>query len=200
MMDPKAMLEHLKTVASPRTHGTLDAIYEVCNDQLERKVSDFSITTIARLGEKRGVPKAQSIRNATGVHYRTLIESFVAAAPVKKVGYKQASADAWIDELPNARHRLLVQILLSELAEARRLVKEVVPPGLEIYVDDRRQQAGAFKLDDIERRALEYILSEDFIKKWNFRKGDKGDVLDQTGGRVLKPGTVDAIEKALRYL
>jgi hypothetical protein len=199
-MYPKAMLEHLKTIASPRTYSTLEAIYEVCQEQVERGISDFSFTTVARLGEKRGVPKAQSIRNAPGVHYRALIESFAATSPAKQVANKGTKAEGWIDELPNDRHRLLVKILLSELAEARRLVKEVVPPGLEIYVDDRRAPAGTFKLDDVERRALEYILSDDFMRKWSFRRGDKGDVLDQTGGRVLKPGTVDAIEKALRHL
>lgn len=199
-MEPKAMLEHLKSIASLRTHRTLEAIYEVCDEQVQRGEIDFSFTTIAKLGEARGVPKAQSIRNASGAHYRSLIESFVAANPSKKVASKPTGADAWIDELPSARHRLLANILRSELSEARRLVKEVVPPGLEIYVDDRRAPVGAFKLDAIERRALEYILSEEFMSRWSFHKGEKGDVVDQAGTRVLKPGTVEAIEKALRYL
>lgn len=194
------MLVHLKTIASSRTHRTLEAIYEVCEEQAQRGIADFSFSTIARLGEKRGVPKAQSIRNASGAHYRSLIESFVAANPSKKSAFKPTTENAWIDELPSARHRLLVQILLSELAEARRLVKEVVPPGLEIYVDDRRAPLGTFKFDVVERRALEYILSEEFMTKWKLQKGGKGDVLDQAGARFLKPGTVDAIEKALRYL
>ncbi|WP_439862208.1 gamma-mobile-trio protein GmtX [Pseudomonas sp. MBLB4136] len=199
-MEPKEMLEHLKSIASSRTHRTLEAIYDVCEEQVQRGVSDFSFATIARLGEKRGVPKAQSIRNASGAHYRTLIESFVAANPSKKAAFKPTTANSWIDELPTARHRLLVQILVSELAEARRLVKEIVPPSLEINVDDRKAIAGVFKLDAIERRALEYILSEEFMNKWGFRKGEKGDLLDQSGTRVLKPGTVEAIEKALRHL
>lgn len=199
-MDPKAMLEHLKASVSPRTQLTLDAIYKVCLEQVERGVSDFSFATVARLGEKRGVPKAQSIRNASGVHYRALIESFVAEFPAKKNAHKGTKTNAWIDELPTARHRLLVQILISELAEARRLIKEVVPPGLEIYVDDRRASPRTFKLDNVERRALEYIISDDFMKKWEFHRGDKGDVLDQSGVRVLKPGTFEAIEKALRHL
>ena len=199
-MDPKATLEHLKTIASARTHKTLEAIYEVCQEQAERGISDFSFSTIARLGERRGVPQAQSIRNAGGVHYRALIESFAAGVPVKKKTSNKPESEAWIDELPTARHRMLVQILKSELAEARRLVREVVPPNLEIYVDDRSAPEGSFKLDDVERRALEYILSEDFMSLWHFKRGKVGDVIDENGQKVFKPGTIDAIEKALRYL
>lgn len=200
MMDPKATLEHLKTIASPRTHRTLEAIYEVCQEQAGRGISDFSYSTIARLGEKRGVPQAQSIRNASGVHYRALIESFAAGAPVKKKKKNNPESEAWIEELPSPRHRMLVNILLSELAESRRLVREVVPPNLEIYVDDRSAPKGSFKLDDSERRALEYILSDDFMSLWHFTRGKVGDIIDENGHKVLKPGTIDAIEKALKYL
>ena len=92
-MDPKAMRDHLKTLTKERTHATLDAIYEVCQAQVTRGISDFSISTIARLGERRGVPKAQSIRNATGAHYRALIESFAAAHPPKIDKNKVTKAD-----------------------------------------------------------------------------------------------------------
>jgi hypothetical protein len=199
-MDPKAVLEHLKTVTTDRSYRTLEAIYEVCQEQLELGKSDFSYTNVARLGKKRGVPQAQSIRNASGVHYRALIESFSAAAPAKKPKFTNAESDAWIDELPTARHRLLVQILKSELAEARRLIREVVPPSLEIYVDDRTGSNAKFKLDAGERRALEHLISEDFLKTWKLVRGEKGDVRDEHGERVFKPGTIDALEKALRYL
>lgn len=205
-MDPKTMCDHLKTQTREKTHATLDAIYEVCQAQVKRGISDFSISTIARLGEGRGVPKAQSIRNATGAHYRALIESFAAAHPPKIDKNKVTKADAWIDEIPSVRHRQLVYVLLSQLKEAQSLIRDFVPPGSEIYVDDRRgvpmppEGKGAHKLDDVERRALEYILSDDFMNKWKFKKGDKGDVLDEAGTRVFKPATIHAIDKALRYL
>ncbi|QJP10017.1 gamma-mobile-trio protein GmtX [Pseudomonas multiresinivorans] len=194
------MLEHLKSTGTARTHATLDAIYVVCEEQVARDSSDFSFATVARLGAGRGVPKAQSIRNATGAPYRALIESFATAHPPKKKVRRSTKADAWIDELPSARHKLLVNMLVAELAEARRVIKEVVPPNLEIYVDARKSARAAFKLDDVERRALEYLLSEDFMRKWNFKKGDRGDVLDAGGTRVFKPGTIAALEKALKHL
>ncbi|MCG8905606.1 hypothetical protein MJ122_00045 [Pseudomonas sp. DP-17] len=104
-----------------------------------------------------------------------------------------------MDEL-SPRHQLLVKMMKAELDEARRLIKEVVPPNLEIYVDARNTPRGTFKLDESERRALEYLLSDDFMKKWNFKKGNRGDVLDEGGTRVFKPGTIAALEKALKHL
>ncbi|WP_447747717.1 gamma-mobile-trio protein GmtX [Pseudomonas nicosulfuronedens] len=194
------MLEHLKSGATPRTCSTLDAIYSVCQEQVSRGYSDFGFSTLARLGAGRGVPKAQSIRNATGAPYRALIESFAAAYPAKKKERRSSKADAWIDELPTARHKLLVNMLVAELAEAQRLIKEIVPPNLELYVDGRKAAKASFRLGEVERRALEYLLSEDFMKKWNFKKGDRGDVLDEGGTRVFKPGTIAALEKALKHL
>ena len=167
-MDPRELLEQLEKTASPKVCRTLQAIYEVCNEQRERGSSDFSFTTIARLGEKRGVPRAQSIRNAAGANYRALIESFAVGSPKEVRKTTTPVGEAWISELPTARHRLLVKILISELEAAKRLIKEVVPPNLEIYVDDRASKA-SFKLDESERRALEYLLSDDFMKRWNFK-------------------------------
>jgi hypothetical protein len=198
-MKPKEMLEHLKTIATPRTHTTLDAIYEVCREHSGSGATDFSFATIARIGNGQGVPKVQSIRNATGSNYRALILSFAQTVPAKQATYKGKSSEEWIHELHSPRHQLLVRILISELAEAKRVLKEIVPPGLEIYVDDRRESVN-FKLLNVEKRALEYILSDDFMKKWNFRRGNKGDVVDHMGTRVFKPGTIEAIEKALKYL
>lgn len=71
-MTPDEMLAHLKEHA-PRQRVTLDAVFAVCQEQIERGVADFSFATIARMGTGRGVPKVQSIRNKTGENYRMLI-------------------------------------------------------------------------------------------------------------------------------
>lgn len=75
-MNPEELLEKLKQGASAKVKETLDAVYEVCKEQQERGINDFSIATIAKLGSKRGVPKAQSIRNKSGEKYKALIVAF----------------------------------------------------------------------------------------------------------------------------
>lgn len=199
MIEPSEVLKHLKSISSSRSHETLDAIFEICSEQVERGIIDFSIATVSRLGHKRGVPRAQSIRNKTGENYRALIHSFINCLPKNSLS-KPKATDAWIDDIKDLKLRLLVQIQASQLAEAQRTVREIVPPGLEIRVDDRGGAGAAQKLNAIERRALEYLISEDFLHQWGYTLGEFGDVMDSNNSKVFKPGTVDAIRKALESL
>ena len=73
-MNPEELLNKLKHGSSLKIQQSLDAIYEVCMEQQERGIQDFSVSTISNLGFNRGVPKAQSIRNRTGEKYRALIQ------------------------------------------------------------------------------------------------------------------------------
>ena len=75
-MTPIELNEKLKINASYKVQQTLDAIYQICLEQQERGIYDFSVATISRLGHQRGVPKAQSIRNKSGEKYRALISLF----------------------------------------------------------------------------------------------------------------------------
>ena len=76
-MNPEELLNKLKHGSSLKIQQSLDAIYEVCIEQQERGIQDFSVSTIANLGFNRGVPKAQSIRNMTGEKYRATSKSLV---------------------------------------------------------------------------------------------------------------------------
>ena len=104
------LLEKLKQGASAKVKETLDAVYEVCREQQERGISDFSIATIAKLGAKRGVPKAQSIRNKSGDKYKALITAFAdSSGKHKKSNIISKSDSDWIDEIPNPKHQLLAK-------------------------------------------------------------------------------------------
>lgn len=85
MSDPKEVYEAiLNQLTNTRTKKSLEAIQEVCKEQHGAGASDFRIATIAKLGAKRGVPSAQTIRNKTGEHYRALIEAWQAVGEKKK--------------------------------------------------------------------------------------------------------------------
>lgn len=202
-MTPEETLEDLKKDATGRTRRTLDAIYKVCTEQVERGLYDFAYPTIARLGKGTGVPQAQTIRNTTGEPYRILLQSFVNAAPKKQVFKANKGENAWIDEIEDATQRYLTRVMLSKLNESQRTLKEYVAVPGEIVVDDRASVsngAEAVKLTKSESRAINYLLSDDFLDQWNFKRGDSGDVVDEKGIKVFKPGTIDALEKVLRYL
>lgn len=200
-MTPEKTLETLKRNASAKTQQTLDAIFAVCSEQQKNGVNDFSATTVARLGVNRGVPKAQSIRNKSGEKYRALIKSFEEARQSNKKVSPIKSNEAWIDEIPNAKHRLLTKILSSDLKKAQQQLQEIIPPKTRIHIYDHKgSPAEPERLNNQERRALEYLISTAFLNKWNFKRGECGELLDDKGNIVLKVATVDAIQKALRSL
>lgn len=201
-MNPKELLEKLKKGASEKVQETLEAIYQTCLEQQERGIQDFSVATIAKLGHNRGVPKAQSIRNKSGEKYRALISFFsevsLAKSPIKPV----KSDEDWIDEITNPKHKLLTRILSSELRAAQKQLAEILPPKLRIDVYDHKTSAptAESKLSEQERRALEYIISSQFQKKWNLNANEYGELLDVNEKPVFKVATIDAIKKALEYL
>lgn len=200
-MSPEELLEKLKDSSSQKTCQTLDAIYQICVEQEQRGLNEFSVATIARLGYKRGVPKAQSLRNATGEKYRSLISSFEERNSAKSSCSKDKSEDDWIEEIKNPKHKLLARIQASQLAAANKKVREFVPPGARIEIlDYQNDKDGGGALSSLERRALEYIVSDEFLDKWQFAVSEFGEIVDSSGSVVLKAATVDAVKKALKYM
>ncbi|MBI6949761.1 gamma-mobile-trio protein GmtX [Pseudomonas koreensis] len=200
MMEPKDVLLSLKSQCSAKVGRSLDAIFLVCEQKLNNGDLNFNYSSIARDGVVHGVPKAQSIRNKTGAIYRALIESFaiVSAETKKRNKVCTSLTDEWVSEIKDVRLRFLVQAKLAELAEVKQILLEIIPPKLEVRVDDR--QGNVLTFTSSERRAIEYIISQDFISDHRFVLGAHGDVLDSEGRRVLRPGTIDALKKSLSYL
>lgn len=197
-ISPEHLLEKLKQDARPKVQDTLDAIFRICNEQVKQNLYDFSIATISRLGYQKGVPKAQSIRNKSGEKYRALITCF-ADNNINKV--KVNKKESWIDEIESPKHKLLVQMLASELATTKQKLNEIIPPDTVINVYDHNEPIDEYnKLTPIERRALEYILSDSFKSKWYLSESKTGGLVDENNKAVFKPATIDALKKALRYL
>lgn len=202
-MKPEELLNKLKVGSSLKIQQSLDAIYEICTEQQERGIHDFSISTIAKLGNNRGVPKAQSIRNKTGEKYRALIQCFADLSSQKpKLRKPSQSENDWIEEIQNPKHQLLVRIMASELKEAQQIIREIIPPKQRIDIHDHKNISPnqSFKLSEQEVRALQYLLSTDFQKKWNLKPTHFGELVDESNKPVFKVSTLDALRKALEYL
>ncbi len=201
-MKPNELLEILKDTASPKAGKTLDTIFEICMEQKQRGLSDFSIATIARLGHKRGVPKDQSLRNKTGESYRALLRSFEDENTDTKPRLEARATNDWIDEIDSPKHKLLAPVQASELAAANKMLREIVPSGTRIEVRDYHNDTNDDDraLNNLERRALEYLISEQFLAKWQFSITEYGEFIDGDNNVVLKAATVDSVKKALTYL
>lgn len=202
-MNPEELLNKLKHGSSLKIQQSLDAIYEVCIEQQKRGIQDFSVSTIANLGFNRGVPKAQSIRNKTGEKYRALIQCFADVSSQKPNLVKPSHTEnTWIEEIQNPKHQLLVRIMASELKEAQQMIREIIPPKQRIDIYDHKNMIPneSFKLSDQEVRALQYLLSTDFQRKWNLKPTHFGELVDESNKPVFKISTLDALRKALEYL
>ncbi|MDT8869938.1 gamma-mobile-trio protein GmtX [Vibrio fluvialis] len=203
---PEKVLKQLKSNASSRTQSSLDAVFTVCKEQQERGLSDFSYSTIARLGKGRGVPAAQSIRNKTGEPYRTLIASFISAVPESSTTQSKTplkgKSYSWIDELEDPVVRLQANILYSQKKEAEKLLQEVVPLNQVIEVfDGVSSSSSSYKLTELERSALEYILSPEFLRRNQLELGENGSIVSSDKKKSFLPvATIDAIKKALQYI
>ena len=55
-------------------------------------------------------------------------------------------------------------------------------------------------MSNLERRALEFTISDKFLNKWGFTVSEYGEIIDGSGKVVLRFGTIDALNKALTYL
>lgn len=202
-MTPEDLLINLKLNSSLKIQKSLDAIYEICKEQQDRGIRDFSVSTIATLGFLRGVPKAQSIRNKTGEKYRALIQSFVDQSTLKpKPRSLSNTDDEWISEIQNPKHQLLARIMASQLKEAQQMISEIVPPKQRIDIYDHKHMIPdqAFKFSEQEIRAIKYLLSADFQKKWNLEPTIYGSLVDKSNEPIFKVATLDALRKALEFL
>lgn len=204
-VSPEQVLEQLCAKASERTIVTLKALYQVCKEQQERGLNDFSFSTIARLGKGRGVPAAQSIRNKTGEHFKTLIAAFAAVAnSTNKPSTKNVSSKtlAWIDAITDPVLKLQVNILYAQKKEAERLVQAVVPIDQHIEIHDHVGTASTnARLTDLEREALEYLLSDEFRRIERLEHGPNGSIVRVDTQKTFFPvATVDALNKALLHL
>lgn len=197
-MSPEEILEGLKASSPPRVHKTLDAVYLACKEQKERKSTDFSYAMIAKVGKVYGVPAKQSLHNEGGARYRALIDAFAAQVPTKP---KPVSGKyAWIDALPIGEQKLLTNMLLAELKASEFKLREILPPNKILSIDTRQQPSELFKLSPGERRALEYLVSSEFLSERSLKLGARGDAYGPNGEQLFRPGTFDALKKALEHL
>ena len=202
---PEKVLSQLKKKASSRVQNSLEAVFTICKEQQERGLNDFSYSTIARLGKGRGVPAAQSIRNKTGESYRTLIASFNSATkdqPSQVRNTSKGKMHAWIDELDDPVVRLQANILYAQKKEAERLLNEVVPINQVIEVFDNVDvSVASIKLTELERSALEYLISSEFLRRHQLELGKNGSIVSSDTQKSFFPvATLDAIKKALQNL
>lgn len=186
-----------------RRKRSLEALNEVCQLLNERGSLDFSYRNIVLLGRDRGlpVPGEKSIVNATGAHYRELIQSWklVSVAPKER---SKTTANDWVEIIEDPVLRLNVTLLAKELLAVKaKIARQEKYAGAPIYLGGTQgctqAQSKSIDLNDAELDALRAAVDPAVLSPLGFNIGSRGEVTDLKGNRIFKPGFRDAIEKIL---
>lgn len=200
-MKSEELLNRLKLGSNKRTQSSLDAIYKVCLNHQNDGETDFSYSTIARIGEFDGVPKAQSLRNKSGEKYRSLIQFFKEESAKKNPKRLSPKEDDWIDKIQDPSAKILAKQLIHENKKLKSELNEIIPPQTIIEVRDHKDNFNNIeRLSSLERRSIEYLLSDSFKRKLSLSEDKFGAYIDCNGNRLLPVGTVAALKKCLDNL
>jgi hypothetical protein len=167
----------------------------------ERHSSDFSYKTIVNLGKDRGlpVPGEKSIVNATGAHYRELIQAWKFLS-VSNRSSSKAVTTSWIDNIEDPAIRMGVAMLEGELrAMKAKESRKSQQTGSPIIIQSLEGQiiSPNLRLNDAELAALKAAIDPETLRLAGLSIGTRGEVVDVRGKKIHKPGFRDAIEKIL---
>lgn len=181
---------------------SLEALNEVCQLLYERGSFDLSYKTILTLGKDRGlpVPSEKTILNATGAHYRELIQAWRIVSKAGKTSSKQNDTNDWVEHIADPVLRMSVTLLAKELRALKaKDARKSRNFGAPIYLGEPAIQLFSKQpsLNEVELAALKAAINPDVLRLAGLSIGSRGEVFDAKGKIVHKPGFRNAIEKIL---
>ncbi|WOD12946.1 gamma-mobile-trio protein GmtX [Pseudomonas sp. NyZ704] len=201
LTSPQDTYERLMNEASDsRRKRSLQAINDACRLLHERNSSDFTYKTIITLGQDRGLPMPgeKSIVNATGEHYRELIQAWKLASRPK--ANKKADSNDWVEHIEDPVLRMSVVLLAKELRALKaKEARKAKYNGAPIILGSSAGQAVSTRprFNDAELAALKAAIDPAALGLVGLSIGSRGELVDAKGRNIHKPGFRDAIEKVL---
>src|ERR1039457_459866 len=210
-MTPDELLELLKTKSNARKQRSLDVIYGICREQVERGSCDFSIATIGRVSSEQGGPSPQTIRNKGGDDFRALISTWAdhsKGAMKKPPRIQESGISSILGKIDDPAVRSIVGSILATNAKLQREVN-LLKQQAEIVIDRRtiplspvKQQDASLNciaenLTTTELIALEHAISTELMKQEAWRSEKSGRVINSLGRSIFKAGFTTAIGKVL---
>lgn len=207
---PDELYNQLCENASTRKKNTLSLVHEVCKQQSESKVKDFSLGTIAALMADKGGLSEQALRNKNGESYRLLINQWAEYSNTTTKKPKKPTSttinDEILSQITEPTTRALVGMIM---AENRKLKNEnnMLKSQTCFTIDMRSQKSNSdvvivSALDDLtetEIEALKDSISDKLFKERGWTTDEQGRVKEK-GYPVYKAGYVTAIKKILKEI
>lgn len=197
--------------------ANLKALHEICAAQHAIKnqaVRDFSLSTIGRLCEEKGIFKWRVLYNAASEDYVALIKAWAAfsGTPGVKPPKKEVAppaGHAYLLRIDDPAIRSIMQSIIVErdklksqlalLKSRSQIVVNKRPLGATISPGDSGVpvlEIGA-QLTDSERDALRRAISKDFLEDQGWSLGPDGEIVTVRNRVVYDPGYESAIKKIL---
>jgi hypothetical protein len=212
-MTPYELLEQLLAASGTRKRNSLNVIHAVCEEQKDAGNDDFSIATIAKKSAKRGGPKEQSIRNAAGIDYRTLIACWAEYSNGSTKRPTKTPDDPYNKLLQGIQDPAIRAVWSAVLAENKKLRGQVnlLKSNANIVIDQRPVNKESEKLGQTteflpsvssrltpsEIDALKYSISPEFLNDQGWSSQENGRVVSSKGRAIYKPGYITAIQKVI---
>lgn len=212
-ISPDELLQELLKHASTRKARSLEVVYTVCKEQYERGSKDFSIPTIARLSKENGGPSEQTIRNETGSNYRAVMSAWATYTDgtlKKPAKIKESSvADEILNRITDPTTRSLVGIILAEnrklkgensiLKQQTKLTIDMRPTNnVPLISSNEITGDTSLCLYPTELEALRDAISDEHIKKQDWKTDAYGRIENKVGREIFKVGFLSAIKKVLK--
>lgn len=204
------VINSVKSDASSTISKKIDVLVGICESQIERGSSDFSVTMIGKLFKKQGGVAAQAIRNKTGKKYKSVISAFEKYHGMQLAAPHNAPKGTlpdWIAQITDSNARWLAKDLFEENARLNRTLQaHKIRDNEHAQLIDMRPKLNAptlvtKALDDFEVKVLSEFFSEDNLEQLGLTPDEKGCLVDNSEGKraVTPPGFIDIINKLCGY-
>ena len=204
-----AIKDRLMATANQRKRQTIEAIWKLLVEMWQQKIRVYTVAKVGAALETRGILKTQSLRNATGRDYRTLIEGFALAPETAGSASMTPLQDA-IRQLNDLDIRTRLNSILHEnhrLREENNRLREGfrklrLTPG-NPKQDIAKEPGLALESDVIEAarlniKPLQQFLSEAWLDERRWVIQPSGAIKDEDNYYVTPSGFVPALEEVIR--
>lgn len=204
------VIKSVKADTSSTISKKIDVLVGICESQIERGSSDFSVAMIGKLFKKQGGVAAQAIRNKTGKKYKAVIRAFDKYHGMQlgaSHNVPNGNLPAWVAKITDSNARWLAKDLFEENARlTRTLQAHKIRDNESPQLIDMRPKLNAptlvtNTLDDFEVKVLSEFFSEDNLEQLALTPDEKGCLVDNSEGKraVTPPGFIDIINKLCGY-
>lgn len=221
-LDIDLILADLKDGKSQRTQQYLDTLNTILTRYVESGLRDFSVTQMGRISAAGGGPGYEALRATRNSHYRELINAWAqkCSSTMKKPLAKYSRSrevpadNQLLERIPDAAVRALFGQIIAERNRYRKEVN-LLKEHANIVIDKRpvRQFEGpsgpaaevlpslAGELNDFEKQALHWAISDECMQKHNWQFTLAGQVKEmEYNSEIFPRGFVTGLRKILDML